>query len=57
MVVKKETPTFTKEQLLASSQFEPLQKDVLNALLADEEVYTLEQVKEKVEEFTKKVVE
>lgn len=49
-----QAPTFTKEQFVRSAQFSTSQKDVLNALLAEETVYTVDQVAVLVEQFMKK---
>lgn len=49
-------PTFTKQQFLESKLFSTLQKDVISALLQDEETYTTDQVKQKIEAFLKGVV-
>lgn len=43
---------FTKEQLVKSKKYS-LQRDVLNALLSDEEVYTFDEVDQKLHEFLK----
>lgn len=48
---KEDAMSYTKEQFLASKQFTLAQKDVLNALLRDEETYTTEQVKSLATEF------
>jgi hypothetical protein len=37
-------PTYTKQQYLTSKRFLPQQKDVLVALLNDDQRYTVEQV-------------
>lgn len=37
-------PTHTKQQYLSSKRFTPQQKDVLAALLQDDQRYTVEQV-------------
>ncbi|MFB6364248.1 hypothetical protein ACFCP7_09315 [Paenibacillus elgii] len=50
-------PTFTKQQFLESKLFSALQKDVLNALLRDEETYTTDQVKQKIEAFLREAAE
>ncbi|MFD2170316.1 hypothetical protein [Tumebacillus lipolyticus] len=53
---KEDSMRYTKEQFLASKQFTLAQKDVLNALLSDEETYTTEQVKSLATEFLQKEV-
>lgn len=54
---RKETePTFTKAQFLASKQFTAVQRDFLNAILEDGQSYTMDQVKQLVEENVKKAV-
>ncbi|SCW57244.1 hypothetical protein SAMN04487970_101675 [Paenibacillus tianmuensis] len=50
-------PAFTKQQFLESKLFTAQQKDLLNALLHDEETYTTDQVKQQIEQFLNKAVE
>ncbi|MCP1311112.1 hypothetical protein [Paenibacillus tyrfis] len=50
-------PAFTKQQFLESKLFTAQQKDLLNALLQDEETYTTDQVKQQIEQYLKKAVE
>lgn len=50
---KNETTKFTKQQFLQSAKFEG-NRDLLNALLSDNETYTLEQVDALLDEFLKK---
>ncbi|WP_025853089.1 hypothetical protein [Paenibacillus ehimensis] len=50
-------PAFTKQQFLESKLFTAQQKDLLNALLHDEETYTTDQVKQQIEQYLKKAVE
>ncbi|MFB0840960.1 hypothetical protein [Paenibacillus oleatilyticus] len=50
-------PTFTKQQFLESKLFSALQKDVLSALLRDDEVYTTDQVQQKIEAFLREAAE
>lgn len=45
---------FTKEQLLRSTQFSVIHKDVLNALLEEEQGYSIQQAKQIIEDFEKK---
>lgn len=56
-VVDPAAPTFSKQQLLESKMYTGVQKDVLNALLQDEEEYTQEQISIIVDEFHRRVVE
>ncbi|WP_322392424.1 hypothetical protein [Clostridium perfringens] len=46
---------FSKEQIISSKQFAIIEKDILKAILEDKE-YSLEEVKEILEEFNKKEV-
>ncbi|MCP3773655.1 hypothetical protein NLX71_10070 [Paenibacillus sp. MZ04-78.2] len=50
-------PAYTKQQFLESKLFTAQQKDLLNALLHDEETYTTDQVKQQIEQFLNKAVE
>ncbi|XOK62635.1 hypothetical protein ACJ7K1_05785 [Paenibacillus elgii] len=50
-------PAFTKQQFLESKLFTAQQKDLLNALLQDEETYTTDEVKQQIEQYLKKAVE
>lgn len=52
-----ETPAFGKEQILSSKSFTALEKDVLQALLADGQEYTLAQARTEIEEYVKRSVE
>lgn len=45
---------FTKEQLVRSTQFSIIHKDVLNALLEEEQEYSIQQAKQIIEDFEKK---
>ena len=49
--------TFSKQQFLDASQFAPLEKDVLSALLQDGEMYTNEQVIQIITNFSKRTVQ
>lgn len=49
---KQLTKNYSKQQVLNSKQY--LQKDLLNALLEEEQKYTHDQVKEILEDFLKK---
>ncbi|MCM3273661.1 hypothetical protein [Paenibacillus elgii] len=50
-------PTFTKQQFLESKLFSALHKDMISALLQDEETYTTDQVKQKIEAFLREAAE
>lgn len=52
-----ETFTFGKEQILSSKSFTALEKDVLQAVLADSQEYTLDQAKAEIEQYAKRRVE
>jgi hypothetical protein len=45
---------YTKEQILESQRFTNIQKDVLGALLDEEQQYTLEQVDKAIKDFDKR---
>lgn len=49
-VTQKEVPEFTKEQLLKSERFKD-KRDLIDALLADNEKYSLAAVEEKINNF------
>lgn len=51
-VTQKEVPEFTKEQLLKSERFKD-KRDLIDALLADNEKYSLAAVEEKINNFMK----
>lgn len=53
---KRTEQTYTKAQFLASKQFTAVQRDFLNAILEDGQSYTMDQVKQLVEENVKKAV-
>lgn len=61
-MAKKETqgesnaPTYTKQQFLSAKKFAG-NGDVLNALLADDQVYTMQQVEKLLNDFLKKEVQ
>ncbi|GAA0122251.1 hypothetical protein UT300018_15670 [Clostridium faecium] len=46
---------FTKEQIINSSKFTQIEKDILKALLDDKQ-YSLEEVKNIIDDFNKKEV-
>lgn len=54
MAKKKPVQTYAKQQLLQSTQFSPVHKDILNALLQEGETCTIEQAKEKIGQFVTK---
>lgn len=54
MATVKKQQTFTKAQFLASNQFTPGQKDILQALLAEDKTYTQDQVTEAIKSFLSK---
>ncbi|WP_168120966.1 hypothetical protein [Paenibacillus sp. HB172176] len=45
---------FPKEKLLSSKQFTSIQKDVLAALLDDHEAYTIDEAKQKLNDYLNK---
>jgi hypothetical protein len=53
---KQAEQTYTKAQFLASKQFTAIQRDFLNAILEDGKTYTMDQVKQLIEEYAKKAV-
>lgn len=53
---KQAVPKFTKQQFLKSANFSRVEKDVLRALMKDDELYTLDQAKKLVENFAKRKV-
>lgn len=48
-------PTYTKQQFLSAQRFSD-RKDILNALLVDDQLYTMEQVETLLADFMKKEV-
>lgn len=48
----KQEPMFTKEQILASNKYAN-KRDILNALLRDDEVYTIEKIDSLIKKFMK----
>ena len=48
--------TFRKEQLLAAKRFAPQQKDILSAVLAENQTYTINAAKRLIEDFGKRTV-
>jgi len=56
MSKKQVAPAFTKHQLVQSQQFSNREKDVLNAILTEETLYTVQQAKEQLTTFLKKEV-
>jgi len=53
---KKAALAFAKEQFFISKRFTPIQKDVLQVLLQDGELYTLEQAQQMLEQFSNRMV-
>ncbi|MEK8132479.1 hypothetical protein WMW72_31745 [Paenibacillus filicis] len=51
-----EAVPYSKEQLLQSSQYAQLDKDVLTALLEDEGLYTKEEAQAVIDQFMKRAV-
>lgn len=49
--------TFGKEQILSSKSFTALEKDVLQAVLAEGQEYTLAQARTEIEKYAKRRVE
>lgn len=56
MTERKGEAGFTKSQLLKSKQYTGIQKDILSVVLDDEQRYTHDQAKRKIEEFGKRKV-
>ncbi|WML35349.1 hypothetical protein [Clostridium sp. OS1-26] len=54
--MENEEVKFSKEQIISSNKFTVIEKDILKAILEDKE-YSLEEVKELLEEFNEKEVE
>ena len=52
----KPTGRFTKQQFLKSANFTQVEKYVLSTVLKDNETYTLDQAKKRVEDYKKKAV-
>jgi hypothetical protein len=53
---KKAAVKFTKQQFLKSANFTPVRKDVLRALLKDDETYTIDQVRKLIDDYAKRKV-
>lgn len=49
-------PKFTKDQLVNSKHFNVNEKDILNALLSENERYSIDESREVIERFYKKEV-
>ena len=49
-------PKFTKQQFLKAANFTQVERDVLGALMKDDETYTLDQAQKLVNEFAKRKV-
>lgn len=56
MSEKKAGITFSKQQILKSTNFSRIEKDVLSVILKDDAQYTLEQVKKMLSDFKKRRV-
>lgn len=56
MSEKKAAVKFTKQQFLKSANFTPVRKDVLRALLKDDETYTIDQVRKLIDDYAKRKV-
>ncbi|GIP35504.1 hypothetical protein [Paenibacillus sp. J2TS4] len=54
MAKKNQAKGYTKQQFLQSDRYSPVHKNVLDALLTEDETYTTDQVAKKVEQFMKK---
>lgn len=52
----KAAPKFSKRQLIRSLNFSPVQKDVLRAVLKDDDMYTLDQAHKLIEDYAKRKV-
>jgi curli biogenesis system outer membrane secretion channel CsgG len=53
---KRETPKFTKRQIVKSGHFAPVERDVLQALMNEKENYTIDQAKKLVGDYAKRKV-
>lgn len=53
---EKAAPKFTKQQFLKAANFSQVERDVLRALMKDDESYTLDQAKKLVDDFSKRKV-
>lgn len=51
---KHDAPVYTKQQFLGSKRYASAQKDVLSALLKDDETYTTDQVTTLIADFMRK---
>lgn len=49
--VEKDEPKYLKVGLLAMSEFDTTDKDIMNIVLKDDESYTLAQVKQAIKQF------
>lgn len=50
------TSSYTKQQIIKSSKYSLIEKDVLNALLEEDGKYTLDEVAKVLDNFAKKKV-
>lgn len=48
-------PSFTKEQIIKSKKLQDF-KDILNVVLKEEEVYTIDEATKKIEKFKERIV-
>lgn len=53
---EKAAPKFTKQQFLKAANFSQVERDVLRALMKDDEKYTLDQAQKLVSDFAKRKV-
>lgn len=53
---EKTAPKFTKQQFLKAANFTQVERDVLRALMKDDETYTLDQAQKLVSDFAKRKV-
>lgn len=56
MSKKEAAPKFTKQQFLKVANFSQVERDVLRALMKDDETYTLDQAQKLVSDFAKRKV-
>lgn len=55
--MKNKEVTFTKGQIVSSSKFQRVDRDILASLLEEDKYYTLEECKKIIDKFKKKVIE
>ena len=56
MTEKKNAPKFTKQQFRKAENFSLVERDALQALMKDNETYTMDQAKRLVSEYAKRKV-